>query len=220
MSEPACPAEVTTSDKIQDAIVSALKGKTLAGDAIFVPRTWPAALDPLPMIKVGSPKERKDSLGPNAPQYDVLTTIRLTAIAKLKAVNNDQAAAAALVVCGILQRQIERAVINNYALYLIISEIVSVDSENGVKSEGSVYLAELTMDFVMKFYQGTEDFAPIDTVPITEVMLVADLIDVADLLGTYANDPDFPYPVEPAPREQGPDGRKEVSALIELETES
>lgn len=210
----------TTSDTVQDLVVAALQGKTLAGGNIFIPRDWPIELDPLPMIKVGTPEERKESLGPNAPQFDVLTTLRLTAIAKLKATSNDQAAGAAQVVAAVMQRQIERAVINDYDLFRVISEIVSVDTKSQVKSEGSVHLAELTMDFVMKFYQGTEDFAPIDVVPIEEIMLVADLIDVADLLGTYPPSPDFPYSVEPAPRTEGPDGRVEIGALIQLETES
>lgn len=220
MSEE-CAAGVTTTDTLVDLTVAALKGRTVAGDRIYSPRDWPASTGDLPIIKIAQPIERKDSQGPNAPAYDVTATVQVIAtVTLLPAITNDQAAGVAQGALAVVQRQIERAVINNYELYLVISEIVSVDVKSEVRSTGSGHIGELTMDFAMKFYQGTEAFYPIDTTPISEFALLADMINVADKLGTYTQDPDFPYPVAPAPRIEGPDGRVEIGALIQLETES
>ncbi len=87
-----------------------------------------------------------------------------------------------------------------------------------MQASGERHIGELTMDFEVVFYQGPEDFSPIVATPIQEIMLYADLIDVADLLGTYA--PPFDYPVAPAPRPSGPDGRVEVAAVINIPNES
>lgn len=211
---------MTTTDDLMRLTVAALAGKTIAGAAIYSPRDWPSIPEGYPMIKIATPMERKDSLGPNAPQYDCTTTIQVIGTLKLKPVTNDQAAGVAQAALGAFQRQIERAVINDYDLYREISEIVSVDVKNDVRSDGSAHLAELTMDLVMKFYQGTEDFAPIPTTDVKEIALFMDLLAPADLLGTYTPDPHFPYARPAAPRTQGPDGRVEIGALIELPTES
>lgn len=204
---------ITTSDTVQQAFITALDGKTAAGANIFSPRTWPIALDGMPVVLVQSPKERKESLGPNAPSYDVLATIRVVGRLTFKALPDDAAATQALAALSILQRQIEVAVINNYALFLLISEIVSVDTVNDVKSEGNQPIAELTMDFVCKFYQGPECFAQPVLTPINELAIYGDLLNVFDPTGTYV--PPAPGdPVVPPPRDIGPDGRIEIGAIV------
>lgn len=220
MSEE-CADGPTTTDTLVALVETGLKGRTVAGDRVYSPRDWPAATSDLPIIKIAQPFERKDSQGPNAPAYDVSSTIQVIAtVTLLPAITNDQAAGIAQSALAIVQRQIERALINNYDLYLVISEIVSVDVKSEIRSDGSGHVGELTMDFVMKFYQGTAAFYPIDTVEISELALLGDMINVVDKLGTYPASPDFPYPVAPAPRIEGPDGRVEIGALIQLETES
>lgn len=208
---------MTTSDQLGDLIQKALKGKTIAGDNVWQPRDYPATPALFPLIFVNSPKEHKQSQGPNAPAYDVATTFRLVGRVKGKAPAGALTAAAVQTALGILQRQIERAVINDYDLFQKISQITTVDSEQMITAEGEQNVGEVTMDMVLEFYQGTEDFAPIPSNPIAEIALYADLLDVADLLGTYT--PPFDYPVPAAPRTQGPDGRVEIGAVLELETD-
>jgi len=209
---------MTTSDELGDLMQAALKGKTIAGDNVWQPRDYPATTAVFPLIVLNPFKEHKQSQGPNAPAYDVTSTMRLVGRVKGKAPAGPLTAAAVQTALGILQRQIERAVIIDWALFKKISQITTVDSEQSITAEGEQNVGELTMDMVLEFYQGTEEFAPVPSDPIAEIALYADLLDVADLLGTYT--PPFAYPVAAAPRTQGPDGRVEIGALIELETES
>jgi len=102
--------------------------------------------------------------------------------------------------------------------------------------EGEQHLGELTVDVGMEFYQGPEDFYPLEgevieppfdavnaamvqpIVPLTEFNVTTDLVNVADPTGTY---PDAPFPdvVTPAPRTAGPDGRAEGGLLFEFPQE-
>lgn len=207
---------ITTSDDVQAAIVAALIGKTGAGANVFNPRDWPTKLGDLPMLMIQAPREHKDSQGANAPAYNVATTIRVIGRLTGKALDDGAAAGVLLTALGVLQRQIETAVINNYALYKIISEIQSVDVASEVKSEGSQPIGEVTMDFVCLFYQGPEAFAQPDLTPIEALALYADCVNVFDPNGTY--DKPFNYPVAPAPRAAGPDGRVEGVAVVNIST--
>jgi hypothetical protein len=114
---------------------------------------------------------------------------------------------------ALLQRQIEVAVINDYDLTKVIQQLAMVDSVTKVSADGRQHIGELTMDFSLEFYQGTEDFAPIAADPITEFAVYSDLINVFDPTGTYPNPP-FAGAVKPAPRSSGPDGRIEGGGLL------
>jgi hypothetical protein len=208
---------MTTSADMETALVKCVQGRTVAGQNVYAPRDWPSTRDLYPMIKVGSFTEDKESLGNNAPQFNTTTTIRLTCTLSALPKPNDQGAVDAQIALGIWQREIERAVINNPILWKAgLQEFVSVRSASKVAQEGSTHLGELTMDFGLKFYQGPEDFYPIESDQVAEIALYGDLINVADPTGTYT--PPFPYPVETAPREKGPDGRVEIGGKVILET--
>jgi len=154
----------------------------------------------------------KRSKGKNAPAYDVTATIRAIARVTFKAEVDDRAACRALAMLEDFKRQIEVAVINNFALYKIISEISTVESLSEIKSDGKQPYGELTMDFACVFYQGAECFAaPVFTV-IESVALYGDVRNMADPTGTYT--PPFPYTPTTEPRTVGPDGRVEIGAIV------
>jgi hypothetical protein len=198
-----------------DAFAITLNAPTGAGKSVYSPRDWPAKTELYPMILVTWVDDDKESLGPNGPQYDTTSTIRVVARVATLAGKGDAGAHAALAAIGVLKRQIEVAVINRYVLYRIINEIGSVKSRPEVKAEGEGHIGEVVMDFAMKYPQLADVFAPVLTSPIREIAIYADLLDVADRSGTYT--PPFDYAVVPAPRTQGPDGRPEGGALITIE---
>jgi hypothetical protein len=86
---------VTTSAELREIFVTALTGATDAGTSVFSPFTWPTAGDAYPAILVRAPKERKESLGKNAPLFDVTTTIEIIARTKSVAMVGDAGSAAA-----------------------------------------------------------------------------------------------------------------------------
>lgn len=209
---------MTTSDTMMEAMTRCLQGRTVAGQNIYSPRDWPSTRDLYPMIKVGSFDEDKESLGNNAPQFNTTTKIRLTCTLSAMPKPNDQGAVDAQIALGIWQREIERAVINNPILWKAgLQEFVSVVSRSKVTQDGETHIGELTMDFGLKFYQGPEDFYPIESDWVYEIAVYGDLINVADKQGTYT--PPFTYPVAPAPRTSGPDGRVEIGGLVQLPNE-
>lgn len=206
---------ITTSDDVTAAILAALIGHTAAAANVFSPRDWPVQLPDMPILMLQAPKEHKDSQGPNAPAYNVSCTVRVIGRLTAKATANGNQAGTLLIALGVLQRQIEVAVINNYALYRIISEIVSVDTESQVRSDGNQPIGELTMDFVCNFYQGTEAFAQPVVSPLEQLAVFGDFLNVFDPNGVYEKP--FDYPVPEPPRTIGPDGRVEVGAVVVLQ---
>ena len=199
-----------------DAFAVTVLPPTNAIDRVYSPRDWPVKPARFPVISVRWHEDDKESMGANAPAFYTTTVVRVVGRVAALPEEDDAGAAAARLALGILKRQIEVAVINNYALTRIISEFASVSSRQEIKNEGQEHEGELTMDFALKYQQGTEDFAPVLYDQIREIAIYADLANVASPTGEFT--PPFPYAVTDSPRTQGPDGRVEAAALIELET--
>ena len=212
---------MTTSADIRSLFVAALKGATDAGQSVFSPFDWPTSPSSYPLILVHARKERKVSLGPNTPQFDVYTTVEILARTKSGALVGDAGSAAALAAAERLKLQIEVTLINNPAIWADpaggqrIEQFTSVDSEINTNSEGDMPMAELSMTIEVKFYQGPEFFYPIPADPLQTVDIYVDTAQPFDPNGTYPNPP-FPSAVTPAPRTSGPDGRNEGALTINL----
>ena len=212
---------MTTSADIRALFVTALKGATDAGQSVFSPYDWPTSSGSYPLILVHARKERKVSLGPNTPEFDVYTTVEIVARTKSPAQVGDVGSAIALGAAEALKLQIETALINNPLIWSDpaggqrIEQFTSLDSEINTNSEGEMPMAELAMSIEVKFYQGPELFFPIPTNPLQTLAINADMAQPFDANGTYSNPP-FPSAVNPAPRTSGPDGRNEGALNITL----
>lgn len=234
---------MTTSAELRSLFVDALKGATDAGQAVYSPFDWPTSLTSYPSILVRAPKERKVSLGPNAPQFDVYTTVEILARTKAPAGPADSGSAVALAAAERLKAQIEVGLINNPAIWSDpaggqrVEHFTSIESDIDTSSEGEMPMAELVMRVEVKFYQGPEDFYPIPAAPLQTVNIHFDAVEPFDARGQYP-DPPFPDAVQPgAPvtlsdgtpvvladgdqvtqeqRLSGPDGRDEGALTITL----
>lgn len=206
----------TTSDRLQALMVAALAGTTAAIDNVFTPRDWPTTPIETPILLVQSPSEHKESLGRSgAQQFTTTVTIRVVGRLTGKAQTGDAGAMAVLAALGVFQGQIERAVINSYDLTQAIQQIAAVDVKNGVSSDSELHLGELVMDFHLETYEGPELFAPIDSSPIDEMAIYADLVNVYSPTGVFVDLEPFDA-ATPAPRTEGPDGRPEATILIDF----
>jgi hypothetical protein len=217
-----------TSDALQALVVAGLLGPdpvppavkvwpTAAQNKVFAPRDWPTAKDLYPCILVQSPKEVKDAVGQSGvPQFNVSSVIRIVARVASVASTGDAGAMLCLTALGVIQRQIEIAVINYTPLMLCLKRIGKVEVVNGVKADGEGHLGEVVLDFTLEFYQGPDAFAPIDGPTLAEIAIFGDLINVFDPTGAYEGSP-FPDSVLPAPRASGPDGRAELGGVIVLD---
>jgi hypothetical protein len=225
---------MTTTSQLRQIAAEALKGKTAAGDNVFAARNWPTWNGSYPIIWLHSPEEDKESLGRNGgPQFNVTATIRISARLQLKALPRNAAAGAMILALEDMQRRIEMALINFPPLMNRLQQFPFIRSRMDEDGEGEQNLGELVMDVGMEFYQGPEDFYPLEEptpvppfdpvveaakvspiVPLEMVEVTDDLINVFDTSGTYPDAP-FPDSVTPTPRTEGPDGRAEGGLSFE-----
>lgn len=168
---------MTTSAEIRALVVTALTGATDAGTAVYSPFDWPTASDSYPLILVRAPKERKESLGRNAPLFTVTTTIEIIARTKSPALVGDAGSAVALAAAEALKMQVEIALINNPAIWADpnggqrIQQFASIESEISTNSEGDMPMAELLMHIEVEFAQGPADFFPLPSTPFEGIDL-------------------------------------------------
>ena len=229
---------MTTTSELRQITAEALKVGTAAGNNVFAARTWPTWTGSYPIIWVHSPAEDKESLGrQGGPQFTVTATIRISARIQLKALPKNAASAAMILALEGLQRQIERALINFPPLMSRLQQFPFIRSEMVESDDGDQPVGELVMDVGMEFYQGPEDFYPLEgaidplpfdpagevagvqpIIPLDGLSITNDLRNVFDPTGTYA-DPPFPDSVTPTPRTTGPDGRAEGGLSFEFPQE-
>lgn len=168
---------MTTSADLRALFVTALKGATDAGEAVFSPYDWPTAPTAYPSILVHARKERKESLGRNVPQFNVTTTLEILARTKSPALVGDAGSAVALAAAEKLKAQIESVLINNPAIWSDpaggqrIQQFSSVDSELTTSSEGEMPISELLMTIDVEFFQTADEFFPIPLTPLQGVDL-------------------------------------------------
>jgi hypothetical protein len=226
---------MTTTSDLRLLSAQGLIDKTLAGSNVFIARTWATWDGSYPILYLHSPSEDMQSLGDiGAPQFTVTATIRVSARVEVKNLPRNGGAAAALIQLEVIQQQIKMALINFPPLMKRLQQYPFVRSEMRGSSEGDTELAELVMDIGMEFYQGPEDFYPLEEetpvppinpaaeiaaiqpiVPLEQMNITTDLTNVFDATGVYDNPP-FPGAVTAAPRTAGPDGRAEGELDIDF----
>jgi hypothetical protein len=195
---------------LRNLAIAALKGATPAQARVYSPADLASASEELPLIIVRSPTERKDSLGRNGPpQFNTVAT--MTVAMQLQAATQELAEIA----LENAAEKIEKALINNYDLTLQIQQFLFVETRMDINADGAVHLGQLTMAFGLEFYQGPEDFAPIETDQLKQVVIDGDMAAPVDKQGIYEI-PQFPEAVTSPTRTSGPDGRREVGANITL----
>lgn len=152
---------------LRGLVVSALTGKTDALERVYSPRDWPTTEDMYPAIMVQTPFDLKNSLGRNVPQFTTVTTVRITGrLQELDEVDQDNGAEKAEEALEKLREQIERAVINSYELTRQIQQFLQVRSTIDVNAGGEGHTGQLLMDLDIEYYQGPEDFYPIEANPL------------------------------------------------------
>ena len=160
------------SAEIRELVVKALLGKTVAGNKVYSPRDWPTRVDTFPVILVSAPLEKKSSLGRNAPQFNTVTTVvvdgRVVAYDKEDGTAGD---AQSLAAAETLKIQIEKAIINNPDLQKNIQQFVSVDSQTGLDADGEGHVGQVIMHFHIEYWQGPEDFYPIEADPLKQIVV-------------------------------------------------
>ena len=152
---------------LRGLVISALAGKTDALERVYSPRDWPTSEDMYPAILVQTPFDVKNSLGRNVPQFTTVTTVRITGrLQELDDLEQDNGAVKAEEALEQLREQIERAVINSYDLTRQIQQFLQLRSTIGINAAGEGHTAQLLMELDIEYYQGPEEFYPIEADPL------------------------------------------------------
>ncbi|EKN4693249.1 ATP-binding protein [Yersinia ruckeri] len=156
--------------QVRERVVAALQGNTDAGHRVYSPRDWPTTEEMYPVLLIQTLIEEKQSLGRNAPQFNTITTVRITG--RLQAFDSelaDDGAVKAELALERLRDQVERTVINSYELTRKIQQFARVRSTIDIDSSGEGHMAQLLMELDIEYYQGPEDFYPIDAEPLAGI---------------------------------------------------
>ncbi|ETS31057.1 ATP-binding protein [Photorhabdus temperata] len=155
---------------IRALVIDALKHKTDAEARVYSPRDWSTTEDMYPVILVQTPIDVKQSLGRNAPQFNTVTTVRVTGrLQELDSEAEDDGAAKAEESLERLREQIERAVINSYELTRQIQQFAQVRSTIDIDASGEGHTAQLLLELDIEYYQGPEDFYEIEADQLDEI---------------------------------------------------
>lgn len=155
--------------QIRELVVNSLKGKTAAENRVYSPMDWSTVHADYPCIIVQTPFDHKKSLGRNVPQFNTITTVRVTG--RLEEFDGDDldGAMKAELALEALREEIERAVINSYELTRQIQQFIEIRSQIDISPGGEGHLAQLLMDLDIEYYQGPEEFYPIEADPLTDI---------------------------------------------------
>ncbi|MDE1476234.1 ATP-binding protein [Xenorhabdus bovienii] len=149
--------------QLRNMVVQALMGKTSAQSRVYSPRDWSTRSDDYPCLLVQTKFDHKRSLGRNVPQFHTITTIRIIGRTEEFDGESDDGAVQAELALEALREQIERAVINSYELTRVIQQYAEIRSQIDIHASGESHMAQLLMDIDIEYYQGEEDFYPIET---------------------------------------------------------
>ena len=167
---------MTTSLHIKNLVDAALTGYpgTDAKDRVYRPGALPTQTDQYPNLRTRLTAESRQSLGRGGPpEFTTLCTVRIIGEVSAPASIADVTSSTIEAQLWALKRQVEVAVINSYPLFSRIQQLASIQAQLAYTSEAATHLAGIQIDMAFEFYEGPEDFAPIETDDLTDADITA-----------------------------------------------
>lgn len=196
------------------AVIKAIQGINLGMSfALESPGDWSTPPASLPAVLVRSPRERKESVARTMPEFTTTATIEIEA--RVAALTGEDAQDSIENFCYL----IENAILSDYTTIGMIQQVLSVDTETEISSEGKFHFGGAKMSFSFEMFEAFDPTSinPNSVVPLLSIGLHADLVNVYDPSASYVPSTDAPpYTPVPAPRTSGPDGRDEAALDIIL----
>lgn len=210
---------MTDSDTLGDSAIAFLSAAgTAAGERVFSWRTWPTAGGILPALLVYTEGESGQSIGPHGPPT-FTSTITLKVVGQAEGATEVAASALALA----MAQQVRNCLLRNQAFRHSngVQEFTGYHYSANATAEGKRFVGQMTFALEAQVFQVFEpeyDAAGTPIAPdLTGVDVHLDAVNVYDPTGSYPGAV-FPAAVQPAPRDNGPDGRDEAGARIDLPT--
>lgn len=153
--------------------------------------------------------DTKQGIGVSPPQFSTRVTMSIA----IRVEGKSKAEAESK--CDTLSELVENTLLGSPAFVGLFEAIESVDSQTDYNAtEGKRHAFSADIDIVA---HTTEIFEPTIDQALTGINLYVDSVNIFDATGDYTGDE--PFDVAAPPRAQGPDGRPEVSANIDLPQE-
>jgi hypothetical protein len=158
---------------LQKLVAAALMGATAAGNRVYTPGDWATFDWQYPALLVRVVGDEKTSLGPNAPQFDTISTVRVECRVEAKERPNAPIGAAGLAAesnAWILKRQVERRLVNNPTIMPVIEQFKFIRTPpSEFTAEGAGHVAVVMTDYGIAYYQGADHFYDGGIVEIDEI---------------------------------------------------
>jgi hypothetical protein len=180
------------------------------------PGDWPTPPEKCPAVLIRTTGDTKSEWHKGQSAFE--STINIQILGRVNC-PDEEAAQDQIEAMGYI---VEEAVLGDYWLRQVISQFVTVVTEQEVNSDGEYHFGGFQMSLGV---QTSETFIQLDPVPVETVWPPPPPADPVDLesvhidvdaanvyspTGTFVN-PDFPNSATPDPRTTGPDGRVEVT---------
>lgn len=160
------------SARLRELAVKALRGNTLAEHRVYSPRDWATRSQDYPLILVQTVYEEKFSKGRNSPQFDTVTTLQIAVrLEELDGELDDDGAMKVQLNLERMKEEIERAVINSYEITRYTQQIKHVRSQINLNPEGEGHTGQLVIEMDVEYFQGPDDFYPIEGDELGELYL-------------------------------------------------
>lgn len=160
---------MTTTADVWTAMHAALIGKTAADERVAVPGDLPTQQNQQPILKLRVLAENKQSTGRGSIGFLTLVTVRLLGEVS-EPVDPDDDLLVSTVQASLLalKDQAERAIINSYPLFSIVQQLLSVQTQFAYTANAQ-HLAGIQSDYTFEIFQTADDFAPLETSPISQL---------------------------------------------------
>lgn len=185
------------------AVRSLIDAQTIAADRVYPTRVWPMQQGQMPAYLVYVYNEESESLDLTSPDAHFRTTLDLLILARAEAIATDIEDQ-----IDTLVEQAKNALFTNCAFRDLVNWFAGMRTELTYGDTDRLPYAEAAITIKCVY---NEPFAANITTNFAGADIYVDAASVAvDPTGEYT--PPFPYPVQPAPRTRGPDGRIEIGA--------
>lgn len=183
-----------------------IAANTPCGDRVKSSRVWPRQQPTEAEALIYVFRERKQGISDGTePQFRSFPMLAIKL--RVTKANEDDAEAALDEVC----EAVEDALLTSPAFTRLVEKVTAVETQIELKAEGQKIVAEATIGIEVQI---SERYPPVITAVLEGANHHFDLLNPFDPNGTYT--PPFNYPVSPAPRSSGPDGRVEIAGQIDL----
>lgn len=199
-----------------------IRANTLAGSKVFCTRVQPIAKAEPPLLMIFSPVEEGTSMGAGIPRFRTVMTLVLQPL--VNAGSDEECGTELDELCeqsvdALLTSQVFLTIRADGGKARAIEEFKFLRTKSSVLQEGDRFIGRAEIQIGIQYIDA---YAPVGGVPLQEITVTGDAVNLFSPTGTFTDDAQAGFPdatTTPSPRKSGPDGRAEIAFTIPFQTE-